>query len=264
MNFNLLKIEETNSIYDIILNDPKKQNTLSEEMINELQSALKNGETNKKINVILISSTGKVFSAGHNLKDLNSKRDEKDKGKEYYKRIFKLCSELMININNCTKPIIAVIDGIATAAGCQLISSCDLAYSSSSAKFATPGVNIGLFCSTPMVAISRNLSNKHSMEMLLTGELISSDKASKIGLINDVVEKSTLKDFVLNKAQKISKKSSVTLKIGKKAFYKQLDMKLPDAYDYASKVMAQNMLKLDAKEGIDAFIDKREPKWKDR
>ena len=145
-----------------------------------------------------------------------------------------------------------------------MVASCDLAYASSSAKFATPGVNIGLFCSTPMVAISRNLSNKHSMEMLLTGELISSDKASKIGLINDVVEKSTLKDFVLNKAQKISKKSSVTLKIGKEAFYKQLDMKLSDAYDYASKVMAQNMLKLDAKEGIDAFIDKREPIWKDK
>ena len=145
-----------------------------------------------------------------------------------------------------------------------MVASCDLAYASSSAKFATPGVNIGLFCSTPMVAISRNLSNKHSMEMLLTGELISSDNAAKIGLINDVVETSILKDFVLDKAQKISKKSSVTLKIGKEAFYKQLDMKLSDAYDYASKVMAQNMLKLDAKEGIDAFIDKREPIWKDK
>ena len=145
-----------------------------------------------------------------------------------------------------------------------MVASCDLAYASSSAKFATPGVNIGLFCSTPMVAISRNLSNKHSMEMLLTGELISSDKAAKIGLINDVIEINELKDFVLDRAQKISKKSSVTLKIGKEAFYKQLDMKLSDAYDYASKVMVQNMLKLDAKEGIDAFIDKREPNWKDK
>ena len=145
-----------------------------------------------------------------------------------------------------------------------MVASCDLAYASSSAKFATPGVNIGLFCSTPMVAISRNLSNKHSMEMLLTGELISSDKAAKIGLINDVIEMNELKNFVLDKAKKISKKSSVTLKIGKEAFYKQLDMKLSDAYDYASKVMVQNMLKLDAKEGIDAFIDKREPNWKDK
>ena len=145
-----------------------------------------------------------------------------------------------------------------------MVASCDLAYASSSAKFATPGVNIGLFCSTPMVAISRNLSNKHSMEMLLTGELISSDKAAKIGLINDVIEINELKDFVLDRARKISKKSSVTLKIGKEAFYKQWDMKLSDAYDYASKVMVQNMLKLDAKEGIDAFIDKREPNWKDK
>ena len=170
----------------------------------------------------------------------------------------------MQTIIKCPKPIIAEIEGTATAAGCQLVASCDLAYASSLAKFATPGVNIGLFCSTPMVAISRNLSNKHSMEMLLTGELISSDKAAKIGLINDVIEINKLKDFVLNKASKISKKSSVTLKIGKEAFYKQLDMKLSDAYDYASKVMVQNMLKLDAKEGIDAFIDKREPKWKDK
>ena len=170
----------------------------------------------------------------------------------------------MQTIIKCPKPIIAEVEGTATAAGCQLVTSGDLAYASSSAKFATPGVNIGLFCSTPMVAISRNLSNKHSMEMLLTGELISSDKAAKIGLINDVIEINELKDFVLDKAKKISKKSSVTLKIGKEAFYKQLDMKLSDAYDYASKVMVQNMLKLDAKEGIDAFIDKREPNWKDK
>ena len=170
----------------------------------------------------------------------------------------------MQTIIKCQKQIITEVEGTATAAGCQLVASCDLAYASSLAKFATPGVNIGLFCSTPMVAISRNLSNKHSMEMLLTGELISSDKAVKIGLINDVIEINKLKDFVLNKAQKISKKSSVTLKIGKEAFYKQLDMKLSDAYDYASRVMVQNMLKPDAKEGIDAFIDKREPKWKDK
>ena len=171
---------------------------------------------------------------------------------------------MMQTIIKCPKPIIAEVEGTATAAGCQLVGCCVLAYASSWAKFGTPGVNIGLFCSTPMVAISRNLSNKHSMEMLLTGELISSDKAAKIGLINDVIEINELKDFVLDKAQKISKKSSVTLKIGKEAFYKQLDMKLSDAYDYASKIMVQNMLKLDAKEGIDAFIDKREPNWKDK
>ena len=170
----------------------------------------------------------------------------------------------MLSIIKLDIPVIASVHSTATAAGCQLVATCDLAIASDKAQFATPGVNIGLFCSTPMVALSRNISKKHSMEMLLTGELISSDKAAKIGLINDVIEINKLKDFTLDKAKKISKKSSVTLKIGKEAFYKQLDMKLSDAYDYASKVMVQNMLKLDAKEGIDAFIDKREPNWKDK
>ena len=263
MNFNLLKIEETNNIYNIILSDPKKQNTLSEEMINELQIAVKNGETNKKINVILISSTGKVFSAGHNLKDLNSKRDEKDKGKEYYKRIFKLCSELMININNCSKPIIAVVDGIATAAGCQLISSCDLAYSSNRSQYATPGVNIGLFCSTPMVPLSRNVAKKHAMEMLLTGDLINAEKAKSIGLINDIFEPEKLNNKVIEIASKIASKSKTTIKIGKKAFYEQKEMSLEDAYNYTSKIMAENMLHQDSEEGISAFLEKRIPNWKE-
>ena len=263
MNFNLLKIEETNNIYNIILSDPKKQNTLSEEMINELQTAVKNGETNKKINVILISSTGKVFSAGHNLKDLNSKRYEKDKGKEYYKRIFKLCSELMININNCSKPIIAVVDGIATAAGCQLISSCDLAYSSNRSQYATPGVNIGLFCSTPMVPLSRNVAKKHAMEMLLTGDLINAEKAKSIGLINDIFEPEELNNKVIEIASKIASKSKTTIKIGKKAFYEQKEMSLEDAYNYTSKIMAENMLHQDSEEGISAFLEKRIPNWKE-
>ncbi|MDC3131545.1 enoyl-CoA hydratase [Pelagibacteraceae bacterium] len=263
MNFNLLKIEETNNIYNIILSDPKKQNTLSEEMINELQTAVKNGETNKKINVILISSTGKVFSAGHNLKDLNSKRDEKDKGKEYYKRIFKLCSELMINIKNCSKPIIAVVDGIATAAGCQLISSCDLAYSSNRSQYATPGVNIGLFCSTPMVPLSRNVAKKHAMEMLLTGDLINAEKAKSIGLINDIFEPEKLNNKVIEIASKIASKSKTTIKIGKRAFYEQKEMSLEDAYNYTSKIMAENMLHQDSEEGISAFLEKRIPNWKE-
>ena len=263
MNFNLLKIEEINNIYNIILNDPKNQNTLSEEMINELQTAVKNGETKKKINVILISSTGKVFSAGHNLKDLNSKRYEKDKGKEYYKRIFKLCSELMININNCSKPIIAVVDGIATAAGCQLISSCDLAYSSNRSQYATPGVNIGLFCSTPMVPLSRNVAKKHAMEMLLTGDLINAEKAKSIGLINDIFEPEKLNNKVIEIASKIASKSKTTIKIGKKAFYEQKEMSLEDAYNYTSKIMAENMLHQDSEEGISAFLEKRTPNWKE-
>ena len=174
------------------------------------------------------------------------------------------CSKLMQTIVNNPKPVIAEVDGIATAAGCQLVASCDLAYASKSATFATPGVNIGLFCSTPMVAVSRNISNKHSMEMLLTGDLISADKAEKIGLINKAVDNSSLKKQTLEAAKKISKKSAMTLKIGKEAFYRQIDMTLSDAYDYASNIMVENMLKLDAEEGIGAFIEKRKPNWQDK
>ena len=169
----------------------------------------------------------------------------------------------MQTIVNNPKPVIAEVNGTATAAGCQLVASCDLAYASKTAAFATPGVNIGLFCSTPMVAVSRNVSNKHSMEMLLTGDFISATKAEKIGLINKAVDESLLKKETMEVAQKISKKSVITLKIGKEAFYKQIDMTLSEAYDYASDIMVQNMLKLDAEEGINAFINKRTPSWKD-
>ena len=174
------------------------------------------------------------------------------------------CSRLMKSIVNNPKPIIAEVAGVATAAGCQLVASCDLAYAGKSAKFATPGVNIGLFCSTPMVALSRNISNKQSMEMLLTGELVSSEKAEKIGLINKAVDDSLLQAYTLEIALKISKKSSMTLKTGKEAFYKQIDMTLSNAYDYASNVMVENMLKIDAEEGINAFIEKRNPNWQDK
>ena len=233
-------------------------------MMDLIQNSLDKASLDKNVRVIIISGEGSTFSSGHDLKELRSARKNTDKGKKYFLKVMKKCSKMMQTIIKCPKPIIAEVAGTATAAGCQLVASCDLAYASNSAKFATPGVNIGLFCSTPMVAISRNLTNKHSMETLLTGELISSNKAAKIGLINDVVEATKLKNFVLNKAQKISKKSSVTLKIGKEAFYKQLDMKLSDAYDYASNVMVENMLKLDAKEGIEAFIEKRKPNWQDK
>ena len=170
----------------------------------------------------------------------------------------------MQSIINNPKPIIAEVAGTATAAGCQLVASCDLAYGGKSSRFATPGVNIGLFCSTPMVALSRTVSNKHSLEMLLNGDLISSKKAADIGLINEVVEDNDLNNIVLEKALKISKKSSMTLKIGKQAFYNQINMKLSEAYDYASNVMVENMLKMDAQEGIDAFIGKRRPNWQDK
>ena len=254
----------TDGILRLNLNNPDNLNALSENMIDLMQENIDKAGLDKNIRVIIISSEGSTFSSGHDLKELKTVRNNSDKGKKYYLKIMKKCSKMMQSIINNPKPFIAQVSGTATAAGCQLVASCDLAYANTAAKFATPGVNIGLFCSTPMVAISRNLSNKHSMEMLLLGELISSEKAAKIGLINEVSPDDKFKKFVLNKALKISKKSAITLKIGKQAFYKQIDMKLSEAYNYASKVMVENMLKLDAKEGIDAFINKREPKWKDK
>ena len=263
MNFRLIKTEKSNNVFNIILNDEKHQNTLSEEMINELSEVFEMAESDYEIKVIILSSIGKVFCAGHNLKDLNSKRSENDKGEYYYKKLFQMSSELMISITKHSKPVIAMIDGIATAAGCQLISSCDLAYSSENSQFATPGVNIGLFCSTPMVPLSRTVGKKQAMEMLLTGDLIDAKKALSIGLINNVFEIEKLEENVLKIANKIASKSSATIKIGKDAFYKQKDMSLKEAYDYTSKIMTKNMLHKDSEEGITAFLEKRSPNWKD-
>ena len=264
-NSEILEIVYLNhGIMRINLNDPTNLNALSEKMIDLIQKNLDEAALNKDVRVIIISSEGSTFSSGHDLKELKSARKNQDKGKSFFDKIMVKCSKMMQSIIKNPKPVIAEVGGTATAAGCQLVASCDLAYANKLAKFATPGVNIGLFCSTPMVALSRNLSNKHSMEMLLTGELISSDKACKIGLINDVLENDKLKKHTQNQAIKISKKSSLTLKIGKEAFYNQINMSLSEAYDYASNVMVQNMLKLDAEEGINAFLEKRPPYWQDK
>ena len=264
-NNNLLKTSlNANGILRILLDNPKNHNVLSEQIMTLIQSSLDDASINKNVRVIIISAKGPSFSAGHDLKELKVGRKNTDKGENYFIEIMTKCSKLMQSIVNNPKPVIAEIAGTATAAGCQLVASCDLAYAGKSARFATPGVNIGLFCSTPMVALSRNVPNKNSMEMLLTGELISSEKAEKIGLINKVIDDSNLQSYTLKVALKISKKSSMTVKIGKKAFYKQVDMTLSEAYDYASKVMVDNMLKVDAEEGIDAFIEKRSPNWQDK
>ncbi len=262
MKRNLIKIEISRKVLIITLNDPENQNTLSENMIKELNEAFNDASKNNKVKVIVLKSTGQIFCAGHNLKDINSKRLEKDRGKKYFKKLIKNCSNLMLNIIKNPKPVIASIDGIATAAGCQLVATCDLAYASYGSKFATPGVNIGLFCSTPMVALSRNIKNKLAMEMLLTGNLINAKKAYELGLINNHFQSKDLNKNVFKIAEKISSKSSQTLKFGKKAFYKQKEMSLRAAYNYTSEIMLQNMLDLDSKEGIKAFIEKRNPKWK--
>jgi len=250
-----------NGVYRLTLNDAKKRNALSEEMMAKLKSLLTDATDNKSIRVIIIAGNGPAFCSGHDLKQMTAGRDNDDQGLTYFKKVFASCSELMQMIVEHPKPIIAEVSGVAAAAGCQLVACCDLAVAGKSARFITPGVNIGLFCSTPMVALSRNVSNKAAMEMLLTGEMVSADKAEHIGLINRVTDDADLKQETTALAELIASKSSLTLKIGKEAFYKQKDMPLSEAYDFASKVMVDNMLEHDAKEGIGSFLEKRKPKW---
>ena len=249
------------SILKITLNNPSQQNTLSLDFINDLKKIIDKADKNDEVKVIILSSSGKVFSAGHNLKEIKSHREDKDQGLQFFTTLINSCSDLMIKIINNSKPIIAEVSGIATAAGCQLVASCDLAYASENSKFATPGVNIGLFCSTPMVALSRVVKSKHSMEMLLTGDFIDANKAKNIGLINNYFSEDSLVDENRQIANKIANKSSQTVKIGKKAFYNQAQMKTDDAYKYASEIMIENMMNKDSDEGISAFLEKREPNW---
>ena len=258
----LILTEIKDSIFYITLNNPSSQNTLSLDIINTLNKIILDSAKNNEAKVIIIRSVGKIFSAGHNLKEISLHRKDSDKGLNFFTTLISSCSNLMLNILNNPKPVIAEVNGVATAAGCQLIASCDLAYASDKALFATPGVNIGLFCSTPMVALSRVAKNKHSMEMLLTGDMIDSKKAKQIALINNYFDEKSLSYEVNLIAKKITSKSSLTLKIGKKAFYDQSEMNVEDAYQYASEIMIKNMMEYDAEEGINAFVGKRKPKWK--
>ena len=243
----------------ITINEPDTYNSLSYKNLKDLIRVFQKLDKDKNIKVIIIEGAGKGFSAGHNL------REVKDlKRKNRYQELFNLCSKLMLQIVEGKKPVIAKVHGAAYAAGCQLVASCDLAYSTKEALFATPGVNIGLFCSTPMVAVSRKINRKPMMKMLLTGEPIKANYAKDIGLINDYFSKSKLNKEVLKVAKKIASKSNLTIKIGKQAFYKQLEMPLRKAYAYTSKMMTINMMALDAKEGISAFLEKRKPKWKNK
>ena len=248
-----------NGIRSVLINDPKSYNSLSSNTLKSLLNVFRTLNKDKTTKVIILEGAGKGFSAGHNLKEL-----KKFKKKNEYIKLFNLCSELMIEIVEGRKPVIAKVHGSAFAAGCQLAASCDLALSTNDAMFATPGVNIGLFCSTPMVAVSRKVSKKRMMKMLLTGDPITAKYAKEIGLINDHYPKSQLNFQVLSLARKIASKSNLTIKIGKKAFYKQSEMSLKKAYKFTSKVMAENMMAMDAKEGISAFIEKRKPKWKNK
>jgi enoyl-CoA hydratase/carnithine racemase len=260
----ILKIDQTQTgVLRLILNDPDNKNALSDQMMHQLHQCISDASSNNSVKVIIIAAVGDVFCSGHNLKDITKARANADDGKEYFSDLFDLCSSLMQMITTCSKPVIAEINGVATAAGCQLVASCDLAIASDQSKFATPGVNIGLFCSTPMVALSRNVSKKDSMKMLLTGDMIDAAEAKRISLINDHVSAEKLNDSVMHLAEKIATKPLSTVQIGKEAFYRQYEMSLSEAYEFTSKVMTENSLADDAKEGINSFLEKRDPIWKD-
>jgi enoyl-CoA hydratase/carnithine racemase len=256
--------EDVASVAVLTLNRPQARNSLSEAMLKALADALTAIGHDRSVQVVVLTANGPAFSAGHDLKELNARRKDDDRGRAYFRHIMNLCSGLMQQIVTLPQPVIAAVQATATAAGCQLVASCDLAVASQSARFATPGVNIGLFCSTPMVALSRNITRKAAMEMLLTGEMISAEDAARIGLINHVVAPGTERDEALKLAKKIAAKSPLTVKIGKEAFYRQIEMPLAEAYRYTSEVMVENMLARDAEEGIAAFIEKRDPKWEGR
>jgi enoyl-CoA hydratase/carnithine racemase len=259
----LLRHLSDDGILRLTLNDVKRRNALSEAMLSAIGTTFYDAGSDPAVRVIIVAANGPAFCAGHDLKEMTEGRSGPDGGKAYFSKVMSMCSGVMQGILNCPKPVIAEVTGVATAAGCQLVATCDLAIAADTAKFSTPGVHIGLFCSTPMVALSRNVSNKHAMEMLLTGDMTPAAHAAEIGLINRVTSEDTLKHATTEMARKIASKSSMTLATGKRAFYAQREMPLTEAYDYASQVMVDNMLAHDAQEGIGAFIEKRAPQWQD-
>ena len=246
----------------LTLNNPKARNALSQSMMRLLHQTIDEAGENPDVRALVLTARGPAFCAGHDLKEMTAHRSDRDDGAQFFLDTMQQCSKLMQAIVRCPKPVIAVVHAMATAAGCQLVASCDLAIAGKSAKFCTPGVNIGLFCSTPMVALTRNVSRKHAMEMLLLGSVIDADQAASYGLVNRVVTDESVRDAALEFAKMIAQKSSDTVKIGKEAFYRQAEMELGEAYDYAADVMVRNMLTADAEEGIAAFLEKRDPEWR--
>ena len=255
----ILLRSDADSVATLTLNRPAQRNALSRPMIAALSSALEAIGEDRSVRAVVIAANGPGYCAGHDLKEIRARPD-----RAFYDLLFAECSALMTRIVRQPQPVIACVHGVATAAGCQLVASCDLAVASEEARFATPGVNIGLFCSTPMVALSRTVSRKHAMEMLLTGDLMDARTARRFGLVNRVVPAAALETETQALAAKIAGKSGAVVKIGKEAFYRQLEMELDEAYDYTSGVIAANMEMRDAEEGVDAFIAKREPVWQHR
>jgi enoyl-CoA hydratase/carnithine racemase len=260
----VLERERDGDIAVLTLNRAAARNSLSEALLDALSAALTEIAADASVRAVVMAGNGPAFCAGHDLKELTARRCDADGGRGYFKHVIQTSSAMMQQIVNLPQPVIAAVQGAASAAGCQLVASCDLAVASAAAKFATPGVDIGLFCSTPMVALSRNVPRKAAMEMLLTGDMVAADHALRIGLINRVVTPGEERAAALALAKQIAAKSSYVLKIGKQAFYRQAELGLAEAYNYASEVMTENMMARDAEEGICAFIEKRDPKWQDR
>ena len=257
----LLLREERDAVAILTLNRPDARNCLSEDLIAALHAAIAAACASDTVRAVVITGAGPAFSSGHDLKELTAHRNDPDRGRAYFAKIMEACSRLMLSIVQAPKPVIAAVNGIATAAGCQLVAACDLAVASTEARFATPGVNIGLFCSTPMVALSRNLSRKAAMEMLLLGDMVDAERAKEFGLVNRVVAPDETVNEAVELGRRIAMKPKATLKIGKEAFYRQLEMTLEDAYAYTATVMVENMLHAEAEEGIGAFLAKRQPRW---
>lgn len=257
----ILLCEDREAVRVLTLNRPSARNCLSMDLMAALHKAVTEAGDTDAVRGVVLTGAGPAFSSGHDLKELTAHRNDGDRGRAFYAETMSACSDMMLAIVRSPKPVIAAVNGIATAAGCQLVASCDLAIASADARFATPGVNIGLFCSTPMVALSRNVSRKGAMEMLLLGEMVDAQDAHAMGLVNRVVEADRVVNEAVEFGRRIADKPSRTLKIGKEAFYKQLEMPLEEAYRYAAQVMVENMLDAEAEEGIGAFLDKREPNW---
>ncbi len=257
----ILLRNDNNAIATLTLNRPKALNALSEEMLTALQSELDALANDRSIRVIVLKGAGKVFCAGHDLKQMQAARQVEDGGKAYFIELFQQCGRLMTTITRQPQPVIAQVHGIATAAGCQLVASCDLAMAAEGTRFGVNGINIGLFCSTPMVALTRNIHRKQAFEMLTTGDFIDATRAAEIGLINRAVPHEALDAETTALAEKLASKLGVAVKIGKESFYKQLEMGLEEAYAYTRANMAENMMFRDTARGVAAFLDKRAPEW---
>ena len=256
--------ERRDGIATLTLNRPEARNALSEALISSLSMEFDAIAKDRSVRVVILAANGVAFCAGHDLKEMTSHRSEPDRGRAYFAALFEKCAGIMLQIVRLPQPVIASVQGVAAAAGCQLVASCDLVVASEAARFATPGVQIGLFCSSPMVPLSRKLASNHAMEMLLTGEMVLAKRAHEMGLVNRLAAPGREYEEALALARAIASKSSYVQKIGKEAYYNQRDMSLADAFKYGAKVMAENMMARDAEEGIGAFIEKRDPKWEDR